>query len=67
MNALEETIEATLGSDGQTRGAVPGAVWEMEDDELMAALRWRLQQWTPDAAEPIATEIAANERIEFEG
>ena len=41
------------------RGAVPGAIWEMEDDELLAALRWQLQQWTPDAAEPISTDVAA--------
>ncbi len=26
------------------RGAVAGAVWEMEDDELLAAIRWQLQQ-----------------------
>jgi hypothetical protein len=26
------------------RGAVPGAVWEMEDDELLAAIRWQFQQ-----------------------
>jgi hypothetical protein len=26
------------------RGAVPGAVWEMEDDELLGAIRWQLQQ-----------------------
>jgi len=26
------------------RGAVPGAVWEMEDDELLKAIRWQLQQ-----------------------
>ncbi len=26
------------------RGAVPGAIWEMEDEELLAAIRWQLQQ-----------------------
>jgi hypothetical protein len=26
------------------RGAVAGAVWEMEDDELLDAIRWQLQQ-----------------------
>ncbi len=26
------------------RGAVPGAVWETEDDELLDAIRWQLQQ-----------------------
>lgn len=27
-----------------SRGAVPGAIWEMEDNELLAAIRWQLQQ-----------------------
>ena len=26
------------------RGATPGAIWEAEDDELLAAIRWQLQQ-----------------------
>lgn len=26
------------------RGAVPGAIWEMEDEELLGAIRWQLQQ-----------------------
>jgi hypothetical protein len=26
------------------RGAVPGAVWDAEDDELLAAIRWQLEQ-----------------------
>jgi hypothetical protein len=26
------------------RGAVPGAVWEAEDDELLGAIRWQLEQ-----------------------
>lgn len=26
------------------RGAVPGAVWDAEDDELLGAIRWQLQQ-----------------------
>jgi hypothetical protein len=26
------------------RGAVPGAVWEAEDDELLSAIRWQLEQ-----------------------
>jgi len=26
------------------RGAVPGAIWVMEDDELLAAIRWQIQQ-----------------------
>jgi hypothetical protein len=28
------------------RGTVPGAIWEMEDDELLAAIRWQLEQLT---------------------
>lgn len=38
------------------RGAVPGAIWDMEDDELLGAVRWQLQQLasraTAAAAEP---------------
>ena len=26
------------------RGVVPGAIWEAEDDELLGAIRWQLQQ-----------------------
>lgn len=26
------------------RGAVAGAIWEAEDDELLGAIRWQLQQ-----------------------
>jgi len=26
------------------RGAVSGAIWETEDDELLGAIRWQLQQ-----------------------
>jgi hypothetical protein len=34
-----------------SRGAVPGAIWDMEDDELLAAIRWQLQQLSsPKAA-----------------
>jgi hypothetical protein len=40
------------------RGAVPGAIWEMEDDELFSAIRWQLQQLSgrtgSGGAEPIA-------------
>jgi hypothetical protein len=32
------------------RGAVPGAVWETEDDELLAAIRWQLQQLAANTA-----------------
>ncbi|HEV3260980.1 MAG TPA: hypothetical protein VG013_29280 [Gemmataceae bacterium] len=40
------------------RGAVPGAVWEAEDDELLGAIRWQLGQLASrkpmDGAEPAA-------------
>ena len=26
------------------RGAIPGAIWEAEDDELLKAMRWQLEQ-----------------------
>jgi hypothetical protein len=26
------------------RGAVPGAIWDAEDDELLGAIRWQLQE-----------------------
>ncbi len=32
-----------------TRGAVPGALWDMEDEELLGAIRWQLQQLEPTA------------------
>jgi hypothetical protein len=27
-----------------SRGAVPGAIWEIEDEELLVAIRWQLEQ-----------------------
>src|SRR5690606_23299274 len=33
------------------RGSVPGAIWEMEDDELLSAIRWQLQQLSRRAVE----------------
>jgi hypothetical protein len=45
------------------RGAVPGAIWEMEDEELMAAIRWQLQQLSAPAgangAEQVSSDIKA--------
>lgn len=32
------------------RGAVPGAIWEAEDEELLGAIRWQLQQLAARAA-----------------
>ena len=33
------------------RGAVPGAIWEAEDEELLDAIRWQLQQLASRAPE----------------
>lgn len=45
------------------RGPVPGAIWEMEDDELLGAIHWQLQQLSAppgaNASEPIASDIKA--------
>lgn len=42
------------------RGAVPGAIWEMEDGELLRAICWQLQQLSSppgaSAAESSASE-----------
>ena len=32
------------------RGAVADAIWEMEDDELLTAIRWQLDQLSARAA-----------------
>lgn len=32
------------------RGAVPGAVWDAEDEELLDAIRWQLRQVASRAA-----------------
>jgi hypothetical protein len=49
-----------------SRGAVPGAIWEMEDDELLAAIRWQLQQLATPAvangAEQINSDTKAKRR-----
>ena len=42
------------------RGAVPGAIWEAEDDELLEAFRWQLQQLAPRAAEDAEQGAAAD-------
>ena len=44
------------------RGAVAGAIWEMEDDELLRAIRWQLQQLSCPEAEEDAEPIAAPDR-----
>lgn len=42
------------------RGAVPGAIWDMEDDELMAAIRWQLQQLSSSAAANGVEQVTSN-------
>jgi hypothetical protein len=44
------------------RGAVAGAVWEVEDDELLQAIRWQLQQLAPCSAAGSAESDAAPDR-----
>ena len=44
------------------RGAVAGAIWEMEDDELLDAIRWQLQQLSSRADGADAESNAAPER-----
>lgn len=41
------------------RGTVPGAVWDAEDDELLRAVRWQLQQLSSPSAMPEGTETDA--------
>jgi hypothetical protein len=43
------------------RGAVPGAVWETEDDELLGAIRWQLRQLSSKAAPPDAKSVKIGE------
>ena len=44
------------------RGAVAGAIWEMEDDELLSAMRWQLEQLSDRAAAGDAEPGAAPDR-----
>ncbi len=44
------------------RGAVSGAVWEAEDDELVGAIRWHLQQLASRVAAEDAESAAAPDR-----
>jgi hypothetical protein len=44
------------------RGAVPGAIWEAEDGELLAAIRWQLQQLASRAVPEVAEQSAAADR-----
>lgn len=47
------------------RGAVAGAIWEMEDDELLMAIRWQLHELSRRAVERDAEPIAAPDRGGF--
>jgi hypothetical protein len=40
------------------RGTVPGAVWDAEDDELLAAIRWQLQQLAGAASSDVESDSA---------
>jgi hypothetical protein len=42
------------------RGAVPGAIWEMEDDELLTAIRWQIRQLSAPAAANGTEQIASD-------
>jgi hypothetical protein len=45
------------------RGPVPGAIWDAEDDELLGAIRWQLQQLSsPTAAGGVESTTEAAER-----
>ena len=44
------------------RGAVAGAIWEMEDDELLDAIRWQLRQLSSHPAAGDAEPVAAPDR-----
>ena len=46
------------------RGAVPGAIWEMEDDELLAAIRWQLEQLPSPAAADGAEQVTSSMKAE---
>lgn len=43
------------------RGAVPGAIWETEDGELLGAIRWQLQQLASCEAGEDAEELDKGE------
>jgi len=44
------------------RGAVPGAIWDAEDDELLAAIRWQLQQLPSPPAADGAERLRSNRK-----
>jgi hypothetical protein len=44
------------------RGAVPGAVWEAEDEDLLKAIRWQLRQLAARGAAESAAPGAATDR-----
>jgi hypothetical protein len=43
------------------RGAVPGAVWETEDDELLDAIHWQLRQLSSGTAGQNAKTVKTGE------
>ena len=46
------------------RGAAPGAIWEMEDEQLLSAIHWQLQQLSsaPTANGPAETTSEINSK-----
>jgi hypothetical protein len=42
------------------RWAVPGAIWDAEDDELLGAIRWQLQQLSSPVVATDAESTAGN-------
>ena len=45
------------------RGAVPGAVWDTEDDELLGAIRWQLKQLSARTAPENAKATKTGEPV----
>jgi hypothetical protein len=43
------------------RGPVAGAIWEMEDDELLAAIHWQLQQLSSRTTDGTAETVKGPE------
>jgi hypothetical protein len=42
------------------RGTEPGAIWEMEDEELLAAVNWQLAELLVRRGSEVAQEVQGN-------
>jgi hypothetical protein len=42
------------------RGTEPGAIWEMEDEELLAAVNWQLAELLARRGPEVAQEVQGN-------